>query len=640
LIISKHFRSWGLVAKNPMYILLVLFALINLLGCATTPIRIESNPLGAKFTIFDKKGQEVKTVSSADICLFDDNNRKIISSEPVHLYDHYHADYSSLYHVWTAIPSSTPGNYTVYWTSNNSIFSNQILNLYSHAGYKQSGNVTALDTSGRRQIKMVLSAESDNITPKSILWGSNYDYVKFELAGFPSNTAKRQKISDGSGDSATGQMSKIVSIDFTKAESSNALEQGVTSSSIRIVAQSNEPSIEQTVSKAIQNATQRVPKNSVFAVVPITATENVFRNFVTSESEYCLVGQGFSVVDRAQLDRIRTEQRLQMSGEIDANTISSIGRFSGADYILTGRIDGSESLQRLRFQVIEVQTSDIIWTASEQFGASQPIANPVGINEALQKAIEDATAKVSQDSRLAIVDVVTGDNVIAFLTGEAEYILKEKGYRVVDRAQLDRVRTEQMMQQSIEFDDKIVANIGKLAGADYLITIRIDGIGVLTRMRWRILNTQTALVAGVASVHFDSDIFPSTSPLTLDNARKSALELAIVRVTKDARLAIVQFNSADSAVRGENVVYSLENDLVNSGFRVVDRSQLDTIRAEQRYQRSGEVDSRTAVDIGKFAGARYIVTGSIDGVGSLRRFRLRVLDTETAEVVGVASVSY
>jgi len=52
---------------------------------------------------------------------------------------------------------------------------------------------------------------------------------------------------------------------------------------------------------------------------------------------------------------------------------------------------------------------------------------------------------------------------------------------------------------------------------------------------------------------------------------------------------------------------------------------------------SGEVDDATAVSIGKFAGADIIVTGRVDGEGNLRRLRLRALNTQTAQVVGVAS---
>jgi hypothetical protein len=50
-----------------------------------------------------------------------------------------------------------------------------------------------------------------------------------------------------------------------------------------------------------------------------------------------------------------------------------------------------------------------------------------------------------------------------------------------------------------------------------------------------------------------------------------------------------------------------------------------------------EVDDDTAVSIEKFSGANIIVTGKIDGEGELRRLRLRALDTQTAQVVGVAS---
>jgi hypothetical protein len=55
---------------------------------------------------------------------------------------------------------------------------------------------------------------------------------------------------------------------------------------------------------------------------------------------------------------------------------------------------------------------------------------------------------------------------------------------------------------------------------------------------------------------------------------------------------------------------------------------------------SGEIDDETAVSIGKFAGADIIVTGKIDGEGSLRRLRLRALDTQTAQVVGAASEAF
>jgi hypothetical protein len=52
---------------------------------------------------------------------------------------------------------------------------------------------------------------------------------------------------------------------------------------------------------------------------------------------------------------------------------------------------------------------------------------------------------------------------------------------------------------------------------------------------------------------------------------------------------------------------------------------------------SGNVDDSQIVSIGKFAGAGLVITGSITGSGNMRRLRLRVLDTQSAELRGSAS---
>ena len=109
-------------------------------------------------------------------------------------------------------------------------------------------------------------------------------------------------------------------------------------------------------------------------------------------------------------------------------------------------------------------------------------------------------------------------------------------------------------------------------------------------------------------------------------------------------------------------------------IRVMERSQLDAIRGEQDLGQSGEVDTATAVSMGKLAGVRYMVTGRITrfaqrgnnmstgwGVGrivgratgsglagavagSVRvgnarfegRLDMRIIDVETGEIVSVA----
>jgi curli biogenesis system outer membrane secretion channel CsgG len=70
---------------------------------------------------------------------------------------------------------------------------------------------------------------------------------------------------------------------------------------------------------------------------------------------------------------------------------------------------------------------------------------------------------------------------------------------------------------------------------------------------------------------------------------------------------------------------------------VVDRKSLDALREEQNFQISGDVDDDSAVSIGKMLGANIIITGSINGVDSTRRLRLKALDVKTAEILTMVS---
>jgi hypothetical protein len=128
----------------------------------------------------------------------------------------------------------------------------------------------------------------------------------------------------------------------------------------------------------------------------------------------------------------------------------------------------------------------------------------------------------------------------------------------------------------------------------------------------------------------------ATNATGVEGALARAAEQTLKNVPQKSKIAIVYITAQDRSTT-EYVVGELEYIWVNQGYFITDRSQLDRLRREQNFQMSGEVDDDTAVSIGRFAGASIIVTGRVDGEGNLRRLRLRALDTQTAQVVGVAS---
>ena len=67
------------------------------------------------------------------------------------------------------------------------------------------------------------------------------------------------------------------------------------------------------------------------------------------------------------------------------------------------------------------------------------------------------------------------------------------------------------------------------------------------------------------------------------------------------------------------------------GLKVIDRSHLEQVLAQQALSRSGLVDSETGPATGKLLGADSLVFGAIDSVS----IQIRVVDAQTGEILGV-----
>ncbi len=70
-----------------------------------------------------------------------------------------------------------------------------------------------------------------------------------------------------------------------------------------------------------------------------------------------------------------------------------------------------------------------------------------------------------------------------------------------------------------------------------------------------------------------------------------------------------------NAKLSESVEDGVMDELVNmGGAKVFTRKEMDKILSEHKFQRSGLADESTLVKLGKFAGVKYIITGSVNNV--------------------------
>jgi TolB-like protein len=135
--------------------------------------------------------------------------------------------------------------------------------------------------------------------------------------------------------------------------------------------------------------------------------------------------------------------------------------------------------------------------------------------------------------------------------------------------------------------------------------------------------------------------FGCVSQLTSNQASKNSLDSVIQegsdyivnKIQAKTKVGVVNMNS--SSINLSNyVIDSIIMYLVNSGnFVVIERSELDIIQKEQKYQISGEVSDETAVSIGKQLGTEMIITGSILPLGNNYSMSLKVTDIKTAQII-------
>ncbi|MDR2376952.1 MAG: DUF1566 domain-containing protein [Treponema sp.] len=120
----------------------------------------------------------------------------------------------------------------------------------------------------------------------------------------------------------------------------------------------------------------------------------------------------------------------------------------------------------------------------------------------------------------------------------------------------------------------------------------------------------------------------------LDVAIRETSDYLNGQLPRGNKLVILNIQS-DYPALSEYVIDELIANIVNDKvFSVVDRQQLDTIRAELDFQMSDEVDDNTAQTLGRMAGAQIIVSGAVSRVGDLYRLRIRALSVESARIEG------
>jgi TolB-like protein len=124
---------------------------------------------------------------------------------------------------------------------------------------------------------------------------------------------------------------------------------------------------------------------------------------------------------------------------------------------------------------------------------------------------------------------------------------------------------------------------------------------------------------------------------TIDQAIQEAAQDIESKLEAGIKIAALSFNSPSGGL-SEYVLEELSGYMVNGGkLFVVDRSDLDAIRAELDFNLSDEVDDRAAQEAGRMLGAQYIVSGSFQELGDVSRIRFKTIAVQSAGIAAQSS---
>jgi len=117
--------------------------------------------------------------------------------------------------------------------------------------------------------------------------------------------------------------------------------------------------------KAVRNAIDalysKLPPGANIMIVRSNSTERTMLDYVINQMTKTVVQAGrLNVVDRANQALITAEQQYQLSGNVDDNSMVSIGHQLGVQYIVICWISGAKSLRRLNQKVLNIETAQII----------------------------------------------------------------------------------------------------------------------------------------------------------------------------------------------------------------------------------------------------------------------------------------
>jgi TolB-like protein len=250
-----------------------------------------------------------------------------------------------------------------------------------------------------------------------------------------------------------------------------------------------------------------------------------------------------------------------------------------------------------------------------------------------------------------LVEPVTGADpaVSSFHAAFLKALVTVRGVSVIDRAALEASIKEAALSSAVS--DSVLAEMAGAAGAQIVVRLQAEKSGLGWVVHARAINVATGVVlaAGRAEVGAISAGAPIEADTLEAQLRRLADKLAraLDAMEGDLRyqqVAVLRFEESGARAKENQLGLLVSSELTTAlrrdhGILLVERANLNKIIDEQALGQTGLIDEKNAAEVGKLAGAQFMVLGNIAEAGDRYLVNAKIVSTVDGLLHGAEEVS-
>jgi tetratricopeptide (TPR) repeat protein len=114
-------------------------------------------------------------------------------------------------------------------------------------------------------------------------------------------------------------------------------------------------SLLEAIEQSAEKIADELPKGSRVAIVAFESENENLSDFIMEEITGALFDRGMEVADRQNLEYVYRELGFQMTGDVSDETAQSVGKFLGAQMVITGQLQSLGGTYRYRASAVHVE---------------------------------------------------------------------------------------------------------------------------------------------------------------------------------------------------------------------------------------------------------------------------------------------